>query len=621
MCQRHSASRRIIYAALFAGAIASAYAAVPQWWQNGFANRKKYMINETASIHRTNCAAMIDISDLVGVLNDKSGADIRVVMGEYTYPKPCKVLTDDAGNAKYLLFTYTLWTSAKPTNAMVYYNYNKFCGMQIPEGRPPVPFSRYRQSDTFFTNVPNAVYLMKVGVYGGVGGTLDFIRSTLNFDYDLISSVPTNKWSYDVIVHNHEYVSNYGTNIITNYRIYMSQMQEVFSGTGSGGGGIVSGNTYGGQTSSERVLHNMYPLSWEGLGYYRSMQIWLTNTNSFISRLENTNVLLLDWANGLCRWSSTGSSSGGNPAYGSMLDMHISYTYGTNDKITNTNICQAVEFRDFRNSANAWANNGRMFICGHLTNVFMMTPAGKRIMQRGFIWAGGMDYDVDLPASSNVTITPDITEYGTFVKALYISNQGMVLKGSDIQGAVYYFTNMQTALTPAVVLRNTVGSDIAINFEAGKSGWSGGSVYAFSGKYAGTVPVGKYLLVVRTNVVTVGGLVGSNDFTFGDVYYGERENADKYRCIPMVICRNKPELYQTTITMNFGDTRKVTAGVYSKNGVLVRTLVNGAQYVSGGVIRWDGVMDNLVMAPMGLYLIKLDIEREGVFYSRVRVLE
>lgn len=589
-------------------------AATPSWWKTGFAQRKGIVIKDTNACTRHFAVTMVDISSITNELVDTTGADIRVIMSNGAMAQVCKVLLDGYQRAKYIVFTYSLSAGAT-SNVYLYYNYNPLSGNDIPDGRKPVAESSYVAGSR------PADYLFKAGVVGGYGGDLRFIKDVLGLEYEMLSYIPTNRYSHDVLIHN----DNYATNNISNYVKFVNNIVGNFS-DGRGGGGIIMGNTLGSVTTTERLLHVYAPFIPEGgrwFNSYAKVQVILTNTNHFSSALEGKDTLLLDWASVL-RYGSyidVGTSTARGP-----LDYSRWYTYTYNNsaipptRTTNTNQATTMYYRDYKLYSYSPLLNGREFVVGCLTNTQFMTPAGKRVMKRAFIWTGGFETNYDNVMTPQTTIHE--SEYGTYVKGLHVLGQGSVLKGMTIEGKIIYHVDMDRTMVPVIALSNIASQNASITLSE-RSYWADSRTYMFYGRYSSTPAVGRQMIMVKPDTMKAAdGSTAENPFTVNGFYYSSgNDNADKYRFIPRVLHRTISALSRTEVTLNLTSPRNVSIAVFDKTGVKVRTLLQNAYVISGKIVTWDGNTDNNLPVAPGLFLMKVDIEQEGTFYSHVRMLE
>lgn len=589
------------------------------WWKSGFSQRIQIRLINTNLYARNFETMMIDISSLTNVLRDKTGADIRIMMSNGLNPDICKVLLDDQGNAKYLACTYTL--ASNGTNSLyLYYNFNPLSGDDIPGGRTPEPLTNFK-----YASKP-ADYLLKVGVFGGYGGDLVFIKNVLDIDYDMITYIPSNRYSYDILIHN----ENYATNYINNYVRFVNTPIGTYTGDGRQGGGIIMGNTLGSVTTTERLLHVYAPFipnngAW--FNTYGKVQLFLSNTNFFATQYEETNTLLLDSMSILRYPGYLGMGLGTNSHNALDYNRWYWYTYplvgpGITPTITtNTGYATALYYRDYKRNNYSPLLNGREFVAGCLTNVQFMTAAGKRVMKRAFIWTGGLDAGYDVPNTPSNIIYAQ--EFGSYVDGIFVTDQGFVLKGTKFEGKIKYLTNMDSAQTPVVVLRNDLNAEVGITM-VGKPGWTDNNkTYTFTGTYVTRPNVGRFSLVVKTNnMKTAAGLYGENEYVVKGFFFSlGGENTDKYRCIPQVIYSARAELSKTAVTLSLTTPRNVTVSVFDRNGVKMKTLMNNQKIISGATVSWDGTADSMLAVAPGMYLFKVDIEGEGAYYSHVRVLE
>lgn len=291
----------------------------------------------------------------------------------------------------------------------------------------------------------------------------------------------------------------------------------------------------------------------------------------------------------------------------------------------NVNSGNALHVRDYLtspyNSNGLAMYRGRFGFVPIISKSQYLTPVGKWVMQRLFIYLAGYD---DNGVGYPLVITNLEPEVQSFVKTIRLTTTSPSFVSGELSGQIVYYSNMNAARTPIMVFSNmNTASTYAVSMGSGSS-WTAADTYTFSGTYAATPVPGKYAIIIRTNDMEASpSAYPSNDYIMMNIHYDSSTWTD-YRCIPQIISRNgngTGNLGATYVLVSSPVATKITAVVYNKKGLPVRTLVKDEALNLSRNIIWDGKNDSGIAAIAGNYVIKIDIKDRGTYYARVRVVD
>mgnify|MGYP001580277352 FL=1 len=595
------------------------------WWNPDFTKRIPILVTETNGYQRTNSYILVDLSSQLTAmgLRDLSGADIRIVGSNDTALLSSRVIHRVGGTAAAVVFLANLTNATNASGILcitntnyLYYNYSDSAGDIIPAVPASGKMKTRRGYERYYEpGLDPVLYFLRVGVIGGYSD-VGYIRSALKIAGNQ-TPIPFDTTDYDVLIYNRN-----DTYMRTNVAAFQKFIQ-------SGGGFLDSDVSLRAGDSIDRWLTCNLPFfDMFHLGYLpfttaadimddgvRTGVAYVTNTNHFVSMnitdmptakiIEVFNVypyLFRTW-----------------------FDRHIQNI--PIDRDLGNSGQSGINVSDYRtapyDSNSSIINNGRYGMCSFLSflSATNITDLGKRLITRQFVWVAGLD---DLGVGYPPDLTLGALEVNNFVKTLLLNTESpSFLSGAQLAGTITYYSNMDTAQTPVMVFSNmNTTVTYAISMGAGSS-WTTPSTYTFTGTYASTPIPGKYAIIIRSNnMIALPAIGAGNDYSLRNIYYDTAGRWSDYRCIPQVLSRaGTGNLGSTTVLVSSPSATTITAVVYNKKGVPVRTLVRDGTLDLTRNIIWDGKNDNGIAAITGMYVIKLDIRGRGTFYARVRIVD